>query len=294
MPFSFLAREAGRVHVCGHRGYSLRYPENTLPSFGAAKAWGATTIEIDVVLTAEGEPIVLHDRTLDRTTDGHGFVADLGLEQIRSLDAGARFDARFAGTRVPTIAEIVDWAKREEMGIFLEIKEAERPDLAVDRVAPAGGRGRGPASTAGPPPAWTGFRPLLVVRKNRESSNVTSLILEPVAGQPLQAALPGQFIVLRLKPAPDAPALRRSYSLSGEPSEHCYRISVKRETHGAAGAYTEAQVKVGDVLEVSAPRGNFTLRQGDGPVVGAVGYRPDPVEAPADGSGVDLLPPAHG
>ena len=135
MPFSFLAREAGRVHVCGHRGYSLRYPENTLPSFGAAKAWGATTIEIDVVLTAEGEPIVLHDRTLDRTTDGHGFVADLGLEQIRSLDAGARFDARFAGTRVPTVAEIVDWAKREEMGIFLEIKEAERPDLAVDRVA---------------------------------------------------------------------------------------------------------------------------------------------------------------
>ena len=65
MPFSFLAREAGRVHVCGHRGYSLHYPENTLPAFEAAKASGATTIEIDVVLTAEDEPIVLHDRTLD-------------------------------------------------------------------------------------------------------------------------------------------------------------------------------------------------------------------------------------
>jgi glycerophosphoryl diester phosphodiesterase len=135
MPFSFLAREAGRVHVCGHRGYSLHYPENTLPAFAAAKAWGATTIEIDVVLTADGEPIVLHDRMLDRTTDGHGFAADLGLEQIRSLDAGAGFDTRFAGTRVPTFAEVVDWAKREEMGMFVEIKEAERPDLAVDRVA---------------------------------------------------------------------------------------------------------------------------------------------------------------
>jgi glycerophosphoryl diester phosphodiesterase len=134
MPFSFLAREAGRVHVCGHRGYSLHYPENTLPAFEAAKASGATTIEIDIVLTAEGEPIVLHDRTLDRTTDGHGFAADFALEQIRSLDAGARFNPRFAGTRIPTLAEVVNWAGREEMGIFLEIKEAERPDLAVDRV----------------------------------------------------------------------------------------------------------------------------------------------------------------
>ena len=87
MPFSFLAREAGRVHVCGHRGYSLRYPENTLPAFEAARAWGATTVEIDVVLTADGEAVVLHDLTLDRTTDGHGYAADLDLERIRSLDA---------------------------------------------------------------------------------------------------------------------------------------------------------------------------------------------------------------
>ena len=59
----------------------------------------------------------------------------------------------------------------------------------------------------------------------------------------------------------------RSYSLSGEPNEHRYRISVKRETHGAAGAYIDTQVKVGDVIEVSAPRGNFTLGPGDGPVI---------------------------
>ena len=135
MPFSFLAREAGRVHVCGHRGYSLRYPENTLPALQAAKAAGATTVEIDVVLTADGEPIVLHDLTLDRTTDGCGFAADLGLDHIRGLDAGAGFHPRFAGTRVPTLAEALDWATREAMGLVLEIKEAERPDLAVDRVA---------------------------------------------------------------------------------------------------------------------------------------------------------------
>lgn len=135
MPFSFLAAEAGRVHVCGHRGYSLRYPENTLPALRAAKAAGATTVEIDVVLTADGEPIILHDLTLDRTTDGAGFAADLGLERIRGLDAGAVFDPGFAGTRVPTLAEALDWAAREAMGVVLEIKEAERPDLAVDRTA---------------------------------------------------------------------------------------------------------------------------------------------------------------
>ena len=134
MAFSFLAREVGRVHVCGHRGYSLHYPENTLPALQAARVAGATTVEIDVVLTADDEPIVLHDLTVDRTTDGHGFAADLSLEQIRRLDAGVRFGANFAGTRIPTVSEALDWAMAENMGIVLEIKEAERPDLAIDRV----------------------------------------------------------------------------------------------------------------------------------------------------------------
>jgi ferredoxin-NADP reductase/MOSC domain-containing protein YiiM/ferredoxin len=125
----------------------------------------------------------------------------------------------------------------------------------------------GLAPTAGPPPAWAGFRQLRVSRKNRESSNVTSLILEPTDGHPLAAALPGQFIVLRLRPAPDGTALLRSYSLSGEPRGDRYRVSIKRETHGAAGAYIDAQVRIGDVLEVSAPRGNFTLRSGDDPLI---------------------------
>ena len=135
MAFSFLAREVGRVHVCGHRGYSVRYPENTLPALEAAKASGATTVEIDVVLTADGEPIVLHDLTVDRTTDGRGFAADLSLEQVHRLDAAVRFHLAFAGTKIPTVAEALDWAKVADMGIVLEIKEVERPDLAVDKVA---------------------------------------------------------------------------------------------------------------------------------------------------------------
>jgi ferredoxin-NADP reductase len=66
---------------------------------------------------------------------------------------------------------------------------------------------------------------------------VISLVLEPIDGRPLATPLPGQFILLRLKPAPDAPALMRSYSLSGEPSAARYRVSIKREPSGAASAY---------------------------------------------------------
>jgi ferredoxin-NADP reductase/MOSC domain-containing protein YiiM len=117
-----------------------------------------------------------------------------------------------------------------------------------------------------PPPAWTGFRPLRVSRKVRESGNVTSLLLEPVDGQPVAAALPGQFIVLRLGEA-SAPALMRSYSLSGEPGTSHYRVSIKREAHGAASSYIHDKVGVGDTVHASAARGSFTLRPGDTPVV---------------------------
>ena len=123
------------------------------------------------------------------------------------------------------------------------------------------------APAAGPAPAWAGFRPLKVTDKRRESMNVTSLMLEPSDARELVAAMPGQFIVLRLKPSPEAPALLRSYSLSGEPSKQRWRLSIKREPNGAAGAYVEDRLKVGDVIDASAPRGAFTLEQGDGPVV---------------------------
>jgi ferredoxin-NADP reductase/MOSC domain-containing protein YiiM len=117
-----------------------------------------------------------------------------------------------------------------------------------------------------PPPAWQGFRLLRVSRKVRESGNVTSLVLEPKDGQSIATALPGQFVVLRLGPA-SAPTLTRSYSLSGEPGAPYYRVSVKREAHGAASAYIHDQLQVSDIVHASAARGSFTLRSGDTPVV---------------------------
>src|SRR4051794_8659285 len=125
----------------------------------------------------------------------------------------------------------------------------------------------GLAPTSGRLPAWTGLRPLRVAHKIRESGNVISLVLEPIDGHPLAAPLPGQFVVLRLKPASGAPALTRSYSVSGEPSTEHYRVSVKREPGGAAGTYIDESLHVGDVVDASAPRGNFALSSGEGAVV---------------------------
>ena len=137
---------------------------------------------------------------------------------------------------------------------------------ANEQGGPAtGNAGLGPASE--PPPAWAGFRPLRASQLNRESSSVLSLVLEPTDGSPLSPALPGQFVVLRMRPKPDAPPLLRNYSLSDAPSAGHYRISVKQEVNGAASTYLHTQVRPGDVLDVSAPRGSFTLRPGDGPVV---------------------------
>jgi len=140
---------------------------------------------------------------------------------------------------------------------------------ALLKQAPTDGGASGNAglsAASGPPPAWRGFRPLRVSRKTRETSNVTSLVLESQDGQPLAPALPGQFIVLRLGPT-SAAALMRSYSLSGEPHAPYYRVSVKREAHGAAGAYIDDELKVGDAVQTSAARGSFTLRPGDTPVI---------------------------
>jgi ferredoxin-NADP reductase/MOSC domain-containing protein YiiM/ferredoxin len=129
----------------------------------------------------------------------------------------------------------------------------------------SGNPGLAPAS--GPPPAWQGFRPLRVARVDRESVSVLSLTLAPADDLPLVAPLPGQFIVLRLHPKPDGPPLLRNYSLSGVPTLDHYRVSVKLEAAGAASSYIHNLVKVGDVLEVAAPRGSFTLKPGETQVV---------------------------
>src|SRR5467141_125714 len=112
-----------------------------------------------------------------------------------------------------------------------------------------------------------GFRPLRISRIDRECIDVISLSLQPTDGRRLTRPLPGQFVVLRLRPTFDGPPLFRSYSLSGPLSDEQYRVSVKVEPNGAGGTYLSSAIRPGDVLDVSEPRGSFVLQSGDGPVV---------------------------
>ncbi|MEU7059180.1 MOSC and FAD-binding oxidoreductase domain-containing protein [Streptomyces sp. NPDC046197] len=135
-----------------------------------------------------------------------------------------------------------------------------------DGAAGAGGNA-GLTGAAAPPPAWPGFRPLTVTAVRAESVGVASLTLASPDGAPLPAALPGQFVTVKVRPGPGDAPLVRSYSLSGEPGTGDYRISVKREPHGVASAYLHSRAVVGTELEVAAPRGTFCLAAGDSPVV---------------------------
>ncbi|WP_159885931.1 glycerophosphodiester phosphodiesterase [Paenibacillus puerhi] len=93
--------------IIGHRGAAGEAPENTLASFRLALEQGADAIELDIHETADGELIVCHDHTVDRTTDGSGFIEQLTMEELRRLDAGSWFDERFAGERLPLLADVL-------------------------------------------------------------------------------------------------------------------------------------------------------------------------------------------
>ena len=132
----------------------------------------------------------------------------------------------------------------------------------------AGGSGNaGLAPAAAAHPVAPGFRPLVVTAINQESADVLSLTMQSPDNSPLQRALPGQYVVLRLQRAAGSPPFFRSYSLSSPVSTEGYRISVKIEPDGAAGTYLREHVRVGDALDVSSPRGSFVLESGERPVV---------------------------
>ena len=91
-----------RVLFGGHRGDRAGYPENTMPAFRSAYALGCEVIETDVRMTADGHLVLIHDRSVERTTDGVGLVDEMTLEELRRLDAGAWKGAEFCGERIPT------------------------------------------------------------------------------------------------------------------------------------------------------------------------------------------------
>jgi ferredoxin-NADP reductase/MOSC domain-containing protein YiiM len=137
--------------------------------------------------------------------------------------------------------------------------------LQSKQNAETGNAGLAPAAASHP--VSPGFQSLSVTAMNRESEDVISLTMQSVDDHALPMALPGQYVVVRIKTTDSGPALFRSYSLSGPPSTERYRISVKIEPNGAAGKYFREHLHVGDSLDVSSPRGSFVLQAGEAPVV---------------------------
>ncbi|CAG7614776.1 hypothetical protein PAESOLCIP111_01746 [Paenibacillus solanacearum] len=108
--------------VAAHRGYSNAAPENTMASFKAAVDNKAAILEFDVQISQDGVPVIIHDNTVDRTTSGKGEVKKLTLAQLQALDAGSKFNLRFAGEKIPTLKEVLDFAKTSTVTLYPEIK----------------------------------------------------------------------------------------------------------------------------------------------------------------------------
>ena len=126
--------------IIAHRGASAAAPENTLAAIALAAGLGARAVELDVTLSRDAVPVILHDDTLERTTDGAGPVAAVPYERLAQLDAGSWFSREFAGEKVPTLAEAAALIRARFMAFNLEIKpspgrEAETAERALAVLA---------------------------------------------------------------------------------------------------------------------------------------------------------------
>ena len=183
-----------------------------------------------------------------------------------------------AGPEAMTVAEVdsllyLPGRSRERVQTALRIPalpegwKASFRAVADQAGMPGGARGNAGLTAVSPPPAWPGFRSLVVTAVDRETDSVLSVHLADPGGTTLPPPGPGQFLTVRLNVVPGERPLLRSYSLSGPPDAGSYRISVKREAHGAGSQFVHARVRPGDLLEVGAPRGTFVLQPCDRPVL---------------------------
>lgn len=136
--------------VIGHRGAAGHAPENTLESIRKAAELGARWVEFDVKLTLDRELILFHDDTLDRTTDAKGPVAVRTMAEIRALDAGAWYQARFAGTRIPTLTEALDQLAALGLGANVEIKPSPGQEIETGQAVAHFLRNRWPSRLPAP------------------------------------------------------------------------------------------------------------------------------------------------
>ena len=120
--------------IIAHRGASGVAPENTLPAINSTISAGADCIEIDVHLSKDGHVVVMHDKTVDRTTNGTGRISELDSAYLKSLDAGSWFTERYAGTRIPFLEEVINKIDGKTK-LLIELKEGENSKALVEKVA---------------------------------------------------------------------------------------------------------------------------------------------------------------
>lgn len=130
LPELIAARRDGQPLIGAHRGGAAYAPENTLAAFAEGIRRGADMLELDIHLSREGEVVVIHDHTVDRTTDGQGYVHDMTVPELKRLDAGAWFDPRFAGERIPTLREVAEFVDRR-LPLTIEVKGLPRIAAAI-------------------------------------------------------------------------------------------------------------------------------------------------------------------
>lgn len=128
-----LLRRPGEVNVVAHRGAAAVAPENTLPAIAAGMKSGAQYLEVDVQRCADGELVIIHDLTVDRTSDGSGRVAEQSFQQLKALDAGGWFSPEFKGAQIPTLRQVFDTLESWPGALALEVKSPGRyPGIAQD------------------------------------------------------------------------------------------------------------------------------------------------------------------
>ncbi|ERS95283.1 hypothetical protein HMPREF1624_08160 [Sporothrix schenckii ATCC 58251] len=124
------------ARIAGHRGYSTAAPENTLAAFRMARDVGGkgVTCETDLALTKDGEMVLIHDKTVDRTTNGRGLVRNMTYSEIAQLDAGSWFDEAFAGERIPRLREALDLAEELDIIYQLELKIYDQNNIIFSKL----------------------------------------------------------------------------------------------------------------------------------------------------------------
>lgn len=173
--------------LIAHRGAAALAPENTLAGFRLAAARGARWVEFDVRLARDGTPVLFHDATLERTSDGSGPVARATMDELARLDAGAWFGPGFAGERIPRLIEAIGELARLALGANIEIKA--EPGAAEEAGAVVARTVRALWPDALPPPVLSSFSVAALLAARREAPDLARALVSATAGADAMAGI---------------------------------------------------------------------------------------------------------